>query len=69
MSYSNGLLSTSNKYISGSHFDGTAGVGFKLTSDGDYDMDTKKLTNLDGVDNDDAITYKTSNGSWFVYKS
>ena len=58
MSYSNGLLSSS-KYISSSsyHSVGTAGIGFKLTSDGDYDMDTKKLTNLDEVvDNDDAIT-------------
>ena len=46
-----------NKDISSSHSVGIAGVGLKLTSDGDYDMDTKKLTNLDeGVDNDDAIT-------------
>ena len=58
MSYSNGLLSSS-KYISSSSYllIGTAGIGFKLTSDGDYAMDTKKLTNLDeGVDSDDAIT-------------
>ena len=56
MSYSNGLL-YSRKYISSSHLVGTTGVGFKLTSDGNYDMDTKRLTNLDeGVDNDDAIT-------------
>ena len=56
MSYSNGLFSSS-KYISGSHSVGTAGMGFKLTIDGDYDINTKKLTNLDeGVDSDDAIT-------------
>ena len=58
MSYSNGLLSSNNYHSSSSyHSVATAGVGFKLTSDGDYDMDTKKLTNLDeGVDSDDAIT-------------
>ena len=56
MSYSNGLLS-GNKDISSFHSVGIAGVGFKLTSDEDYDLNTKKLTNLDeGVDNDDAIT-------------
>ena len=48
---------SSNKDLSGSHSFGTAGVGFKLTSDGNYDMDTKRLTNLDeGVNSDDAIT-------------
>lgn len=39
MSYSNGLLeSTSTKII-----EGVAGVGFKLTEDGNYDMDEKKI--------------------------
>ena len=48
---------SSNKDLSGSHSVGTAGVGFKLTSDGNYDMDTKRLTNLDeGVNSNDAIT-------------
>ena len=38
MSYSNGLLeSTSTKII-----EGVPGVGFKLTEDGNYDMDEKK---------------------------
>ena len=41
MSYSNGLLeSTSTKII-----EGVPGVGFKLTEDGNYDMDEKKKIN------------------------
>ena len=36
---------------------GTPGVGFNLTSDGDYDMVKKKLTNVaDGTDPSDAVT-------------
>ena len=39
MSYSNGLLeSTSTKII-----EGVQGVGLKLTEDGNYDMDEKKI--------------------------
>ena len=42
---------------SSSHSVGTAEVGFKLTSEGNYDMDKKRLTNLsEGLYNDDAIT-------------
>ena len=48
MSYSNGLLSdqsyqTANKYVQR----GLPGVGFKLTDTGDYDMQNKKLVNVD----------------------
>ena len=55
MSYSNCLLeSTSTKII-----EGIPGVGFKLTPDGNYDMNYKKLVNIkDGINNNDAINKK-----------
>ena len=55
MSYSNALLeSTSTKII-----EGIPGVGFKLTENGNYDMENKKLTNLKpGSDDSDALTKK-----------
>ena len=57
MSYSNGLLSdqsyqTANKYVQR----GLPGVGFKLTDTGDYDMQNKKLVNVDeGENNQDVV--------------
>ena len=57
MSYSNGLLSdqsyqTANKYAQR----GLPGVGFKLTDTGDYDMQNKKLVNVDeGENNQDVV--------------
>ena len=57
MSYSNGLLSdqsyqTANKYVQR----GLPGVGFKLTDMGDYDMQNKKLVNVDeGENNQDVV--------------
>ena len=57
MSYSNGLLSdqsyqTGNKYVQR----GLPGVGFKLTVMGDYDMQNKKLVNVDeGENNQDVV--------------
>ena len=57
MSYSNGLLpdqsyQTVNKYVQR----GLPGVGFKLTVMGDYDMQNKKLTNVDeGENNQDVV--------------
>ena len=57
MSYSNGLLSdqsyqTANKYVQR----GLPGVGFKLTVTGDYDMQNKKLINVDeGENNQDVV--------------
>ena len=55
MSYSNGLLeSTSTRII-----EGIPGVGFKLTENGNYDMEIKKLTNLKpGTDDGDFLTKK-----------
>ena len=54
MSYSNGLLpSPSSSTVS----DGLPGVGFKLTEDGDYDIDNKKLRNVAEPElNSDAST-------------
>ena len=55
MSYSNGLLETPNTKI----IEGIPGVGFKLTSHGNYDMDGKKSTNLKpGIDDSDVLTKK-----------
>ena len=57
MSYSNGLLSdqsyqTAKKYVQR----GLPGVGFKLTDTGDYDMQNKKLVNVDeGENNQDVV--------------
>ena len=57
MSYSNGLLpdqsyQTANKYVQR----GLPGVGFKLTVAGDYDMQNKKLVNVDeGENNQDVV--------------
>ena len=57
MSYSNGLLpdqsyQTANKYVQ----KGLPGVGFKLTDTGDYDMQNKKLVNVDeGENNQDVV--------------
>ena len=57
MSYSNGLLSdqsyqTANKYVQR----GLSGIGFKLTDTGDYDMQNKKLVNVDeGENNQDVV--------------
>ena len=59
MSYSNGLLSdqsyqTANKYVQR----GLPGVGFKLTDTGDYDMQNKKLINVDEGDNNQDVVNK-----------
>ena len=59
MSYSNGLLSdqsyqTANKYVQR----GLPGVGFKLTVTGDYDMQNKKLVNVDEGENSQDVVNK-----------
>ena len=59
MSYSNGLLSdqsyqTANKYVQR----GLPSVGFKLTDTGDYDMQNKKLVNVDEGDNNQDVVNK-----------
>ena len=38
---------------------GRDGIGFKLTGDGNYDIDGKRLTNLaESVDDNDAVSLK-----------
>ena len=59
MSYSNGLLpdqsyQTVNKYVQR----GLPGVGFKLTVTGDYDMQNKKLVNVDEDENNQDVVNK-----------
>ena len=58
MSYSNGLLSsTSSSTMSPQR--GLPGIGFKLTDDGDYDIDGKRLTNVaDSINDSDAVSLK-----------
>ena len=56
MSYSNGLLSDQSYKSTNKYGQGLPGVGFKLTDTGDYDMQNKKLVNVDeGVKNQDAV--------------
>ena len=58
MSYSNGLLSESTSSQGGKDGkDGLPGVGFKLTSVGDFDLQNKRLTNVaEGTENSDSVT-------------
>ena len=58
MSYSNGLLSESTSSQGGKDGkDGLPGVGFKLTSVGDFDLQKKRLTNVaEGTENSDSVT-------------
>ena len=60
MSYSNGLLSfLTFKYdISGKGEKGDPGVGFKLTEEGDYDVENKKLVNVKNGDGEDDVMVK-----------
>ena len=58
MSYSNGMLSESTSFARGKDGkDGLPGVGFKLTSVGDFDLQRKRLTNVaEGTGDSDAVT-------------
>ena len=61
MSYSNGILSSpSSKGQPGPPGKpGVPGVGYKLTADGNFDIDTKRLTNVaESVDDNDAVSLK-----------
>ena len=56
MSYSNGLLSSPSSSTTSSP-PGPPGVGFKLTDDGNFDIDGKQLTNVgDPIWDKDAAT-------------
>jgi len=55
MSYSNGLLPSSSTTTTPQR--GLPGVGFKLTDDGNYDIDGKRLTDVaEPKDNSDEST-------------
>ena len=55
MSYSNGLLPSSPSTSTPQR--GLPGVGFKLTDNGNYDIENKKLTNVaQGTNGSDVVT-------------
>ena len=58
MGYSNGILESDEKGGSGERGEqGLTGIGFKLTDDGNFDIDGKRLTNISKpVDGGDATT-------------
>ena len=60
MGYSNGQLETSSGTGRGEKGDpGLPGIGFHLTDDGNFDLDSKRLTDVaDPVDDQDAATKK-----------
>ena len=61
MGYSNGLLESEVQGGKGERGEqGLPGIGFKLTDDGNFDIDGKKLTDLSQpVDGGDATTKTT----------
>ena len=60
MGYSNGQLETSSGTGRGERGEpGLPGIGFNLTDDGNFDLDSKRLTDVaDPVDDGDAATKK-----------
>ena len=60
MGYSNGQLETSSGTGLGERGEpGLPGIGFQLTDDGNFDLDSKRLTDVaDPVDDQDAATKK-----------
>ena len=58
MGYSNGILESDVKGGSGERGEqGLPGIGFKLTDDGDFDIDSKRLTEVGNpIENSDATT-------------
>ena len=58
MGYSNGQLETSSGTGRGERGEpGLPGIGFNLTDDGDFDLDSKRLTDVaDPMNNQDAAT-------------
>ena len=60
MGYSNGQLEKSSGTVRGERGEpGLPGIGYKLTDDGDFDIDNKRLTDVaDPVDDGDAATKK-----------
>ena len=64
MSYSNGLLPPESSSTTGQRgLPGLPGIGYKLTADGNFDIDKKRLTNLaDSINDNDATTKKYVDG-------
>ena len=60
MGYSNGQLESEVKGEKGEKGDsGLPGIGFKLTDDGNFDIDEKRLTDVaDSIDEGDAVNLK-----------
>ena len=61
MGYSNGILSSPSAegQPGPPGLPGVPGVGYKLTADGNFDIDTKRLTNVaESVDDNDAVSLK-----------
>ena len=60
MGYSNGQLETSSGTGRGERGEpGLPGIGFNLDDDGNFDLDSKRLTHVaDPVDDQDAATKK-----------
>ena len=60
MGYSNGQLETSSGTGKGERGEpGIPGIGFNLTDDGNFDLDSKRLTDVaDPVDDQDAASEK-----------
>ena len=55
MSYTNGILNHDDSQGQGQR--GLPGIGFKLDSNNDYDMQNKKLVNVkQGTNNNDVVT-------------
>ena len=62
MGYSNGQLESEVQGGKGERGDpGLPGIGFKLTDDGDFDIDEKRLTDVaDSIDDGDADFFSKS---------
>lgn len=60
MGYLNGNIGSSETSVKGEKGeDGLPGIGFKLTDDGNFDIDEKRLTDVaDPIDDGDAVTKK-----------